>query len=80
MTRLGTRQLELLRAAATMRAVIVPDKRTRRLCELGLMTAVYEDGSFSHATPDGLRALADAADAGRIKLFEMPKRDGRPEK
>jgi hypothetical protein len=71
--RLGKRQLELLRGVGPGAAVVVPDNMTRRLCSLGLMKAHGgEDGSFAAVTPNGLRALADAADAGRISLFKMP--------
>lgn len=71
MTRLGKNQLRLLRGVGINAAVVVPDPTTRRLCELGLMKS-KPDGSFAHITPDGLRALADAADAGQVELFVMP--------
>ncbi len=73
--KLGTRQLELLRALGTRSALVIHDKLSRRLCELGLMKAMGDD-SFICITPDGLRALADAADAGRIELFKMPVKGG----
>lgn len=73
--KLGTRQLETLRAVGTTAAIVVPDSITRRLCALGLM-ASEASGSFAHITPAGLRALADAVDAGRISLFVMPERKG----
>jgi hypothetical protein len=69
-TRLGPNQLRLLRAVGITAAVVVPDKETRRLCDLGMM-ASEPDGSFAHITPAGLRALATAAEAGRIDLFKM---------
>lgn len=73
--KLGTRQLELLRALAITRALVIHNKISRRLCEIGLMKAMGEDGnSFICVTPAGLRAIADAADAGRIELFRMPER------
>jgi hypothetical protein len=72
MTRLGKNQLRLLRAVGITAAVVVPSPQTKRLCELGLMKSVDADGSFAHITPNGLRALADAADAGKIDLFVMP--------
>lgn len=68
--KLGMRQLEMLRSVGTRSAVVVADPLTRRLCELGLMAEARPD-SFAHITPDGLRALADAADAGRIELFKL---------
>lgn len=72
--RLGPRQLAMLRAVGTTAAVVVPDRLSRRLVELGLMTA-EPDGSFARNTPAGLRALADAAEAGRVTLFVMPERE-----
>jgi len=72
--RLGIRQLETLRAVGTHAALVVPDKTSRRLCALGLMVAHGDDGSFAAITPAGLRALADAVDAGRLTLFEMPNK------
>lgn len=68
--RLGKQQLALLRSVGTHSALVVPDRQSRRLCELGLMTA-ENDGSFARLTADGLRALADAVDAGKILLFEL---------
>jgi hypothetical protein len=70
---LGTRQLKLLRSVGTTKAIVVGDKLSRRLCDLGLMKAMGDD-SFICVTPAGLRALADAADQGRIDLFKMPER------
>lgn len=73
MTALGKNQLSMLRAVGITAAVVVPSPLTKRLCELGLMKSVDADGSFAHITPNGLRALADAADAGKVDLFVMPK-------
>jgi hypothetical protein len=70
---LGKRQLALLRDVGTIGALIVPEKTSRRLCDLGLMAAHGADGSFAAITTAGLRALADAVDAGRIALFTMPE-------
>lgn len=72
--RLGIRQLRLLRTVGTHSALVVPDGRSRRLCELGLLESHGGDGSFAAITPAGLRALADAAEAGKIDLFKMPER------
>ena len=74
--RLGIRQLELLRGIGTTGALVVGNKTSRRLCALGLMKAHGRDGSFAAITPAGLRALADAAEAGRIELFRMPEMEG----
>ncbi|ARO22889.1 hypothetical protein TAL182_CH01076 [Rhizobium sp. TAL182] len=71
--RLGIRQLELLRTIGTTSALVVSNPVSRRLCELGLMQSSDRDGSFAYVTPAGLRALADAAEAGRVTLFVMPK-------
>lgn len=74
--RLGKHQLQMLRAAGTSSALVVPCATSRRLCDLGLMKAHGEGGSFISVTPAGLRALADAVDAGKINLFVMPKKKG----
>jgi hypothetical protein len=77
--RLGKHQLELLRNLGATSAVVAPDKTTRRLCALGLMHAHGgKDGSFAAITPAGLRALADAVDAGKIRLFKMPEKRKKP--
>lgn len=73
--RLGPRQLELLRKVGTTRLLVAPDARSRRLCELGLMRAHGEDGGMVGITPAGLRALADAAEEGRIEIFRMRERE-----
>lgn len=75
--RLGSKQLEMLMLCGVGRALVVGDRTSRRLCELGLMRAHGKDGdSIVAVTAEGLRALADASDAGRIALFEMPKAKG----
>jgi hypothetical protein len=68
--RLGPQQLEQLHRVGTTMAVAVPTPMTRRLVALGLMQA-EPDGALARLTPAGLRALADAADAGRIVLFDV---------
>lgn len=74
MIRLGKRHLQFRRGLGDGVAVIVPNVYYRRLCDLGLMKARGDDRSFAAITPAGLRALADAAEAGRIELFKMPDR------
>jgi len=69
MARLGRKQLELLKSVGCSFSVIVADKLTRSLCERGLMKEGVP-GGFVRITPNGLRALADAADQGRITLFK----------
>ena len=76
--RLGKLQLELLRGVGTNSALVVPCAKSRRLCELGLMRAHGNDGAFAAITPDGLRALADADDDGRVKLFTLPAKNPTP--
>lgn len=76
--RLGKNQLKLLRALAGCMTVIVADKTTRSLCARGLMVE-QSPGAFVHVTPDGLRALADAAERGDVRLGSLPstqKREG----
>lgn len=65
--RLGKHQLALLRSLAGSLTVIVADKTTRSLCARGLMVE-QQEGAFVHVTPDGLRALADAAEQGFVRL------------
>ncbi|MEJ8308544.1 hypothetical protein [Agrobacterium larrymoorei] len=72
--KLGKRQLETLLSVGCTSAMIVPTPITKRLCEIGLMKSHGPDGSFASITTDGLRALADAVDAGSIQLFVMPER------
>lgn len=72
--KLGKRQLEILLSVGCTSAIIVPTPITKRLCEIGLMKSHGPDGSFASITPAGLRALADAVDAGSIQLFVMPER------
>ena len=71
MTRLGIRQLELLRFIGTDRALLTPDRMSDRLIELGLLQSDRPNGA-AYITPNGLRALADAAEKGRIRLFVPP--------
>ncbi|HRP26369.1 hypothetical protein [Thauera sp.] len=77
MTRLGPKQLALLRTVGTSSALVVASATSRRLCALGLMRAHGTDGSFAAITPAGLRALADAVEAGRVEMFQMPEREAR---
>lgn len=72
--RLGKRQIQMLQSVGSTSAIIVPCPTSRRLCEMGLMKSHGPNGSFAAITPDGLRALADAADAGKAHLFVMPER------
>lgn len=72
--RLGKLQIRMLLSVGTDAAMINPSATTRRLCELGLMKSHGQNGSFAAITPNGLRALADMADAGIVDLFCMPDR------
>ncbi len=72
--RLGKRQIQMLQSVGSTSAIIVPCPPSRRLCEMGLMKSHGPNGSFVAITPDGLRALADAVDAGKAHLFVMPER------
>jgi hypothetical protein len=71
MARLGPKQIELLLAVGVRSAVVVGDRMTARLCELGMMQS-EPNGSFARITPAGLRALADAMEDGRIPPWELP--------
>lgn len=78
MTRLGIRELELLRSCGTHSAMMMgcalAETRVRiaRLVRLGLME-LRDDGCLAVVTPAGLRALAAAVEGGRISLFELKK-------
>lgn len=74
---LGKHQLHLLKSVGLTAALVVPNATSRRLCDLGLLKAGGQDGSFAHITPAGLRAVADAAEAGRVSLFVMPEKKER---
>lgn len=66
---LGPKQIEALRIFRPGSFAIVGDKQLRRLAQLGLLKAHGPEGdSFYGITSAGLRALADAADAGRLDL------------
>lgn len=69
MNRLGRKQLQLLSAiAGVRRALVVPDKISRSLCERGLMqSASSKTDGFIVLTPAGYRAVADALERGTIK-------------
>lgn len=71
MTRLGRRQLDRLAGMAHIgAALIVPDDISRALCRRGLLQATGDlpktEGSMIVITPAGLRALADAMEAGLV--------------
>lgn len=66
--RLGIRQLEKLQTCGTAFSQVVPDRRVKKLIERGFMTSDNPDGSFAYITPQGLRALAEAIDNGRISI------------
>ncbi|MEL7090226.1 MAG: hypothetical protein AAFN94_00690 [Pseudomonadota bacterium] len=67
--RLGIRRLELLRTLSSRLVLLIGDQRTARLAELGLVESAA-DGHFVRITAAGLRAVADAADAGRLPVFD----------
>ncbi len=69
----GHRQLNLLSVLARPgTALIVGDKLARSLVSRGLAQQARHDAIIS-ITSSGLRALADAADAGKIKLRVEPE-------
>lgn len=70
--RLGKHQLRLLRVLAGGCFQIVPDKVSRSLVAKGLAVE-WRDDSFVGITPNGLRALADAAESGAVDLAYSPK-------
>jgi hypothetical protein len=77
--RIGAKQLEILIILATPdRAMIVPGKTERGLIQRGLLK-VEDNGGFARITPAGLRALADAMEAGRVEdcLMRMKRKTQR---
>jgi propanediol dehydratase small subunit len=64
---LGHRQLALLNTLRRGLSLVVPNDVARSLIRRGLASTAGKD-AFVYITPDGLRAIADAADAGRISL------------
>ena len=67
---LGIRQLRTLRRMSTRLVRVIGDRQTARLCELGLCESA-PDGNMVRITAAGLRAIADAADAGRLPVFDQ---------
>ncbi len=66
-SRLGPNQLRLLSATASPYSLLLtPDRQSDRLVQLGLLRQ-SEVGKACCITPAGLRALADAIEAGRLK-------------
>jgi hypothetical protein len=66
-TRLGPLQIRRLASIAVGMCQVVPDSVSRSLTRRGLMEPTGSDGeSLVVVTPAGLRALADAMDAGRF--------------
>ena len=63
--RLGPKQLGLLRRLGTQYAMMVTDKLARGLVSKGMM-AEAEPGFSCYVTSKGLRAVADALDAGKL--------------
>lgn len=75
MTRkLGPKQIKTLSIFRPGSFAVCGDKQLRRLAELGLVKAHGSCGdSFYGITSAGLRALADAADDGRLDLGISPE-------
>ena len=73
--RLGMRQLELLRACGSTCRIVCGCKVVRRLIELGLMESDNPSGDWACVTAKGLRAVADAMDAGKFSKSETTTGD-----
>jgi len=78
MTRpLGKLQLELLLGLARPSSVlVVGDKVSASLVKRGSLRAEHDDkpDAFHRITPQGMRELADAYEAGHLKQFMKPMR------
>jgi hypothetical protein len=67
MGRLGKNQIDFLAGICLGRAYIVGDKMMRSLASNGCLQALGKEGdSFYVITADGLRAVADALDSGKL--------------
>lgn len=75
--KLGSRQLDILRKLGGLHLILLtPDKATEGLRRRGLVSG--EEGRPCHITSDGLRALADAVDQGRVAYPEIdPEKRGK---
>ena len=74
--RLGNKQLQKLRTLGPSLCQIVGDDVCRSLAKRGLLASDSEDGeAFYHITPDGMRALADAIDDGKLPRMKVPTKD-----
>jgi len=84
MTPLGKNQLATLRTLGPSLCCIVGGKEHRSLAKRGLIQALSDDGdAFFVITPDGLRALADAWDNGKLPRVTLddfkPRSQGKGE-
>lgn len=78
--RIGKRQLDFLAImAGTGNAVVVGDKLIRTLADRGCLRALSAKGdSFYTITSAGLRAVADALDAGTLPAATIEDFKPRP--
>lgn len=60
-------QLDLLFSFVGSRFLVTPNQQSQALVKRGLCTA-EPDGTMARITPAGLRALADALEAGQIAI------------
>jgi hypothetical protein len=68
--RLGPKQLQLLTSLGSpAMLLVVPDAISRSLEKRGLVADYH---GMHRITPAGLRALADAFEAGRLEAFMRP--------
>ena len=76
MTPIGKNQLRLLRQLGPHLMLVVGDKLSASMVKRGLLQSAASDGdAFFHLSPNGLRALADAIDAGLVEPLQLPKKD-----
>ena len=77
--RIGDRQLRMLIVMASPgRTLVVGDRESAAMERRGWLKSEHGDGDLLTITADGLRALADAMDAGRVgPMLAVMEREAR---
>jgi hypothetical protein len=75
--RLGKNQLKLLMAMGSPSMLLMtPCTGEAKSLERRGLVASYRGGGATRITPAGMRALADAYEAGQLEQFMHPRGDG----